>query len=132
MLVEAHRRVGADLRRTLEAGGAPAGRDDPCGTEELRRLHGDEADRARGAEHQDVLAAAERGTPGERQPSRQAGDPSPAASAGSAPSGTSTACASPSGARSAIAPCAVRPSEPPKIQTALPSAVRPTASQPGT
>ena len=65
------------------------------------------------------------------QPARPA-IPSPAASAGSAPSGTSIAYASPIGARSAIAPFDVRPSEPPKIQTTLPSAVRPTASQPGT
>ena len=58
--------------------------------------------------------------------------PSPAATAGSAPSGTSMACESPIATRSAIAPFDVRPSEPPKIQTSLPSAVRPTASQPGT
>ena len=57
--------------------------------------------------------------------------PRPAATAASTPSGTSIACASPIGARSAIAPCVVRPSEPPKIQTIL-SSIRPTASQPGT
>ena len=65
------------------------------------------------------------------QPARPA-IPSAAASAGSAPSGTSIACASPDRARSAIAPAAVRPSDPPKIQTTRPSSVRPTASQPGT
>ena len=69
------RRVRAVRRGLLEPGGAPAGRDDPGGAEQLRGLHGDEADRARGAEHEHVLAAAERRAPRERQPAGEPRDP---------------------------------------------------------
>ena len=67
-LVEAERRVGAERRGPLEPFRAPARGDDPRGPEQLRRLDGDEPDRAGGAEHEDVLAAAERRAPRERQP----------------------------------------------------------------
>ena len=131
--VQAERRIRTVLRRSLEACSAATGRDDASRTEQLRRLHGDEADGAGGSEDEDVLTAAGAAlaTPDGSQPAMPA-IPRPAASAGSAPSGTSITCESPIAARSAMAPCDVRPSEPPEIQTSLPSAVRPTASQPGT
>ena len=74
-LVQAERRVGAVLRRSLEACSAATGRNDASRTEQLRRLHGDEADGSRGSEDEHVLAAFERRSPGERQPTGHARDP---------------------------------------------------------
>ena len=76
-LVEPERRVRAERQRPLEALRASARGDDACRAEELRRLHGYEADRPGRAEHQHVLASLERRPPGEREPAGEPCDPEP-------------------------------------------------------
>ena len=74
VLVEPQGCVCAKRRRAVEPGLAPAGRDDPGRTKELRRLHRNQSDGAGRAEHEHRLAALERRPPGERQPASQPRD----------------------------------------------------------
>ena len=74
-LVEAERGVGSELGSALEPRGTASGRDDPRRSQQLRRLNRNQPDRARCTEDEHSLAAGERRTPGERQPTGEAGDP---------------------------------------------------------
>jgi hypothetical protein len=60
--------IGAVIGGALETGETTTARDDPGCPEELRRLHGNQADRPGRAEDEHVLAAGEGRSPRERQP----------------------------------------------------------------
>ena len=72
---QAHDRVCAELGCTFEPLRVSACRDDVRCAEELRRLHGDQSDGARRAEHQHAVVLSHRRAPCDRHPAGHPGDP---------------------------------------------------------
>ena len=126
LAVELDHGVGAELAQALQALATAGGGDDAARAEALRRLHGDAADLAGGAEHEHGLPRLEVRAPGEREPAGEAGAAERGGGGVSRPSGTSNSASAGATLRSAMVPWGATESKKTRRPPATPAPSLPT------